>query len=161
MFHPEHTWRKTPFHLWQLYFRLGWSERVRGLHYWLGFEYALILDRMRLEPDSRVLDVGTGAYSVFPYLADHLFDIQMTAIDIGHGIRRLAGIRESAAVRVGLCKPDQVHLLRADARSLPFLAETFDAVNAVSVLKLFPNRKDAGQTLAEAARVLRPGGRFG
>lgn len=152
------SWRKTLFQLWRLNFRLGWPERARGLHYWLGFEYALILNQMMLEPGSRVLDVGSGAYSVFPYLAAHLFDVQMTAIDITSRIQRQADIRKRA-VRARLCRPDQVQLLQADARSLPFLPDSFDAVSIISVLEHFPNRKDAGQALAEAARVLRPEGK--
>jgi hypothetical protein len=35
-------------HLWGLNCCIGWPECARGLHYWLGFEYLLVLRRLRL-----------------------------------------------------------------------------------------------------------------
>ena len=46
--------------------------------------------------------------------------------------------------------------LRADAQRLPLRDETVDAVTSLAVLQLIPN---PAQTLAEIARVLKPGGR--
>lgn len=144
--------------LWWLNMRLGWPERLRGLHYWLGFEYALVVERMALSAGARLLDIGTGAYSVFPYQAAYLFGVLVTAVDIDPGIRRQVRIRERAT-HAGLCGPGQVHLLQADARALPFRSGTFDAFTAISVLEHVPGRDGPGEALAEAARVLRHGGR--
>ncbi|MBK3385396.1 class I SAM-dependent methyltransferase [Streptomyces sp. DEF147AK] len=49
------------------------------------------------------------------------------------------------------------HALRADCRRLPFTAAAFDSVSAVWLLHLLD---DAAPVVAEAARVLRPGGVF-
>lgn len=49
-----------------------------------------------------------------------------------------------------------VGFLRADAQHLPFRDATFDAVTSLAVLQLIP---DPSATLAEIARVLKPGGR--
>ncbi|MGZ4807319.1 MAG: class I SAM-dependent methyltransferase [Ilumatobacteraceae bacterium] len=49
-----------------------------------------------------------------------------------------------------------VGFLRADAQHLPFRETTFDAVTSLAVLQLIP---DPSATLAEIARVLKPGGR--
>src|SRR4051812_5181768 len=49
-----------------------------------------------------------------------------------------------------------VGFLRADAQRLPFRDATFDAVTSLAVLQLIP---DQSATLAEIARVLKPGGR--
>jgi SAM-dependent methyltransferase len=49
-----------------------------------------------------------------------------------------------------------VGFLRADAQHLPFRDATFDAVTSLAVLQLIP---DPSVTLAEIARVVKPGGR--
>lgn len=54
---------------------------------------------------------------------------------------------------------DRVEITRGDMRSLPFEPDTFDAlVSAYAIDHL--GREGAGQALAEAHRVLRPGGDF-
>lgn len=70
------------------------------------------------------------------------------------GIDRSAAVVEAARLRaadVGL--PLELHV--ADALALPFPAERFDVVLAVTVLCFVP---DPPQAVAEMARVLRPGG---
>jgi SAM-dependent methyltransferase len=51
-------------------------------------------------------------------------------------------------------------LLEADARALPFANESFDVVTASYLLHLL-DRDDRARVIAEARRVLRPGGRLG
>jgi ubiquinone/menaquinone biosynthesis C-methylase UbiE len=51
-------------------------------------------------------------------------------------------------------------LLEADARALPFADESFDVVTASYLLHLL-DRDDRARVIAEARRVLRPGGRLG
>jgi SAM-dependent methyltransferase len=50
-----------------------------------------------------------------------------------------------------------IGFLRADAQQLPLRDETVDAAVSLAVLQLIP---DPAATLAEIARVLRPGGRM-
>jgi ubiquinone/menaquinone biosynthesis C-methylase UbiE len=65
------------------------------------------------------------------------------------GLDRSAGMLEKAGTRL----PGAV--LRADASALPFAPGSLDAVVIIWLLHLLP---DAAPVLAEAARVLRPGG---
>ena len=91
----------------------------------------------------------------------------MRILDVGGGYGRLAGpIAERH--RVILCDISEEMLeearqrwpaleaIRADARSLPFEAESFDSVLAADLL---PHLPDLESALRELARVCRPGGR--
>ena len=69
---------------------------------------------------------------------------------------RLAGVDVAAAMLDRARDRLPGGLVRASALRLPFPDARFDAVVAVHVLHLVP---DLATTLAEAARVLRPGGR--
>ncbi|MCQ4211662.1 class I SAM-dependent methyltransferase [Streptomyces longispororuber] len=66
-------------------------------------------------------------------------------VDLADGMLRAAAPRLDGAVA------------RADTRQLPFADGTFDAVTAIWLLHLLD---DAAPVVAEAARVLRPGGVF-
>jgi ubiquinone/menaquinone biosynthesis C-methylase UbiE len=142
---------------WRRNVRLGWPERARGLHYWLGYEYALALDALDLPAGARLLDVGTGAYSTFPYLLTHLRGARVAATDIASAIQRQRHVRQRA-IRAGIARPGQVRLLQADARHLPFLHATFDAVTAISTLEHVRGLHGDREALQEMARVVRPGG---
>jgi SAM-dependent methyltransferase len=63
-----------------------------------------------------------------------------------------------AAYRVSRQLGDAPEFLSADGRSLPFPDASFDVVYSYSVLQHF-SKEDARASLAEAARVVRPGGR--
>jgi SAM-dependent methyltransferase len=63
-----------------------------------------------------------------------------------------------AAYRVSRQLGTQPEFLAADGRSLPFPDASFDVVYSYSVLQHF-SKDDARASLAEAARVVRPGGR--
>ncbi|MFZ3567169.1 class I SAM-dependent methyltransferase [Streptomyces sp. BH097] len=65
------------------------------------------------------------------------------------GVDRASGMLRAAAPRLSGAA------IQADARQLPFADATFDAVTAVWLLHLLD---DAAPVIAEAARVLRPGG---
>ncbi len=102
---------------------------------------ALLLGRLALPPP--VLDVGCGD-GLFAQLAGTLDG----AIGLDRG-RRAA--RRAAARRVYRA------VIRADAEALPFAAGSFGSVVSISTLEHVA-RLD--RVLAEAARVLRPGGRL-
>lgn len=97
---------------------------------------------------ARVLEVGVGTGRIaYPVLEAGCrvvgFDISAEMLrEVGGGKRPLS-----------LAFP----LLQADMHTLPFCANAFDAVLAVHVLHL---ARDLSQTLAQIARVLRPGGAF-
>lgn len=137
--------------------RIGFPERARGLHYWLGFEYALALTQMDVPRGARVLDIGTGAYSIWPYVLAHVFACEAVAVDLSSTLDRQTAVRERA-VRAGLCRREQVHLVRADARRLPFAACSFEAFTAISSLEHVENEGGDRRALQEAARILCPDG---
>lgn len=137
--------------------RIGSPERKRGLHYWLGFEYAVALTVLDLLPGQRVLDIGTGAYSTWPYILAHLFDIEIVVFDLASSLRRQQGIR-NRAVESGICRTGQVHLVRADARQVPFADASFDAFSAMSSIEHVRSGAGDRKALREAARTLRASG---
>jgi len=70
---------------------------------------------------------------------------------------RVVGFDLSPQMLAEAAHADGLHRLRADMHAFPFAGGMFDAVLAVHVLHL---ATDWEQVLAEAARVLRPGGAF-
>ena len=88
----------------------------------------------------RVLDVGCGEGTLARYLSGE-----------GH---RVTGLDADASVLPGAGPGPSFTL--GDAEDLPFPDESFDAVTMVAVL----HHVDAPRALAEARRVLRPGGRL-
>jgi arsenite methyltransferase len=110
------------------------------------------LDLAALEPGEEVLDLGSGSGT----------DVFCAAVLVGEA-GRVVGVditdeqlKKAARLReqVGL---SQVELVEAHIEELPFEDESFDAVisNGVINLSLVKN-----VVFAEAARVLRPGGRL-
>ncbi|CAM5779067.1 class I SAM-dependent methyltransferase [Cellulomonas persica] len=98
---------------------------------------------------ARVLEVGAGAAQCSRWLATQgalvvASDLSEQMLAAGRGYDEAAGVRVPTVV--------------ADARRLPFPDATFDAVfTAFGAIPFVP---DAAAVHAEAARVLRPGGRW-
>ncbi|MDR1999315.1 MAG: class I SAM-dependent methyltransferase [Frankiaceae bacterium] len=95
---------------------------------------------------ARVLEIGAGSGMCSRWLAAHGADPIASDISMGmlaHG-RRAAG--------------PPVPMVQADAQSLPFAGETFEIV--FTAYGAVPFAADTAAIMREAARVLRPGGRF-
>lgn len=121
----------------------------------------------------RVLEVGAGAAQCSRWLAAH--GALAVATDISAGMLAAAAEVDRAALpgpgptgRRGAAgsgdagplggRPAAVPLVQADARALPFPDAAFDVVfTAYGAIPFVP---DAARVHAEAARVLRPGGRW-
>ena len=108
------------------------------------------LDLAALRPGEAVLDLGSGSGT----------DLFCAAVLVG-GAGRVVGVDftdaqldKATRLRDGFA---QVELVEAHIEALPFEDESFDAVISNGVINLSP-RKD--RVFAEAARVLRPGGRL-
>lgn len=112
----------------------------------------------------RVLEVGAGAAQCSRWLAAH--GALAVATDVSAGMLGAAAEVDRAALGAGARgdsgpvggRPAPVPLIQADARALPFPDASFDVVfTAYGAIPFVP---DAGRVHAEAARVLRPGGRW-
>jgi len=111
----------------------------------------------------RVLEVGAGAAQCSRWLAAR--GALAVATDVSAGMlaaaaeldrRRAADPARDGGPVAG--RPPAVPLVQADARALPFPDASFDVVfTAYGAIPFVP---DAGRVHAEAARVLRPGGRW-
>jgi ubiquinone/menaquinone biosynthesis C-methylase UbiE len=105
------------------------------------------IDHLRLEAGDRVLIVGAGTGQDLPHLPT---GVEVTAIDVTPAM--LARLSRRAS-QVGLSVTAQV----MDARWLQFEDSRFDAIILHLILAVMPEPE---RGLAEAIRVLRPGGRI-
>jgi len=132
---------RTEFNEWA---RAGKGESMERGHRPVG-EQAIA--RMRVEANSRVLDVGCGSGWATRLLADYAFDGRVTGIDISDEMVELA--RESSAGY------KNVDFKVASAEQLPF--ETSEFTHAFSMESLYYYR-NIPKALAEIHRVMKPGG---
>jgi SAM-dependent methyltransferase len=105
-----------------------------------------LVAEMRLANARRVLDAGTGAGALVPAIRSGAPAASVTGLDVAVGMLGLAKGRHDIACVAG------------DAMAIPFDAGSFDAVVLAYVL-FHLGRPDVA--MAEAARVLRPGGVVG
>jgi SAM-dependent methyltransferase len=108
----------------------AWVERVR----------ACVRELLGTGP-GRLLDLGCGGGAQIPLLQE--LEWTVTGVDVSLDQLRVARERVD------------VELVQADAAQLPFESERFDAVAS---LMIHTDVDDYAVVLAEAARVLRPGG---
>jgi ubiquinone/menaquinone biosynthesis C-methylase UbiE len=97
--------------------------------------------------EGRTLEIGPGPGVTTEWLAertDSLTCVELDA-DLAERLRR---------------RFPNVEVHTADARHLPFADDTFDTVVCCTMLHHLPSTDAQDELLAEAARVLRPGGRL-
>ncbi len=133
------------------YFRANaqqWDE-LRALHGTDTQVETLLPAKLAPAPLGDFLDMGTGTGRVLEVMASHAD--RCVGVDMS---------REMLAVaRANLDRADvrNAHVRQGDMYQLPFAADSFDAVAVHQVLHY---AEDPGAVIAEAARVLRPGGRL-
>ena len=106
------------------------------------------IERMNIQPDERVLEVGVGTginLSLYPAEA------KITGIDY------TASMLEKARERVTKKEMRNVRLLQMDAADLKFPDDAFDIVYAPYLISVVPDPVKVAQ---EMRRVCRPGGRI-
>ena len=100
-----------------------------------------------LPPGSRVLELGCGNGKTLSAMIQRSWDV--TAIDFSVSAAAMSRMKTGTLQKAGICV--------ADARSLPFAPNTFDAVIAIHIFShLLKN--DRIYAAAEAVRVLKTGG---
>jgi SAM-dependent methyltransferase len=110
------------------------------------------LDLAALQPGEAVLDLGSGSgtdvfcAAVLVGDSGHVVGVDITEEQLDKATRLRDGVRFS-----------QVEFVEAHIEELPFDDASFDAVLSNGVINLSPAK---GRVFAEAARVLRPGGRL-
>ena len=102
---------------------------------------------------TRVLDIGCGHGALSLTLAESA-GLDVVAMDVLESRVRSVAARKATRAPEAVAR---VRIIRADAESLPFRSESFDAVVATEVLE---HLDEPGRMLAEAHRVLRPAGRY-
>ena len=109
---------------------------------------ARVVDALKLRPGECLIDVGCGTGTALFQLSGLVGPGgRAVGIDVSDGLLAVAKRR---------CPPS-VELIRASATALPFADESFDAYRAERV---YLHLDDPKLALAEARRVLRPGGRL-
>ncbi|MCR4438292.1 MAG: methyltransferase domain-containing protein [bacterium] len=115
-------------------------------------EVTFLTEQLRLHPDERILDLACGAGRHSIELARRGF--RPVGVDLSARMLQVA----RACARQHDAK---VHLVRADARALPF-AGNFDVAFSLceGAFGILESDADNRRVLSEVHRALRPGGRF-
>ena len=107
------------------------------------------MSRVSVPPGGRILDVATGTGAVAIELGKSL-DAGIVGLDQSQAMLR-EGVRRAAEVGMGA----HIGFVLGQAERLPFGDQVFDALTFTYLLRYV---EDPGATLAELARVIRPGG---
>jgi arsenite methyltransferase len=123
--------------------------------------WAELLDTLDLRGGERILDMGCGRGAVLLIAAQRLTTGKAVGVDIWQGADQSGNALEATrrnAVAEGVAERTELHT--GDMTALPFDDASFDIV--VSSLAIHNIRGSVGRerAIAEAIRVLRPGGRL-
>ncbi|MEI4470099.1 class I SAM-dependent methyltransferase [Frigidibacter sp. MR17.24] len=110
-----------------------------------------LIPELRVAPGGRVLDLGSGVGGPARHVAEATA-AEVTGIELTPVFRDVA---EALSVIAGL--DGRTRFVLGSATELPFDAGSFDAA---MLFHVGMNIADKAAVMAEAARVLRPGGRF-
>jgi demethylmenaquinone methyltransferase / 2-methoxy-6-polyprenyl-1,4-benzoquinol methylase len=108
-----------------------------------------LVSRVEARPNGRVLDVATGTAAVAIELVRRY---RCSVVGLDQSTEMLAE-GEARVERAGLA--DRIELVEGRAEELPFEDGSFEALTFTYLLRYVD---DLGATLAELARVVRPGG---
>lgn len=123
--------------------------------------WAELLTELHLRGDEQVLDLGCGRGAVLLMAAALLPEGKATGVDIWRTADQsgnASSVTRQNAELEGVA--GRIELRTADMRELPFAANSFDLVLSSVAIHNIPQREGRDQAIAEAARVLKPGGRL-
>jgi arsenite methyltransferase len=120
-----------------------------------------ILDQLQMGGDEQVLDIGCGRGAVLVAVARRLTTGHVTGIDLWSthdqsGNSRDVTLRNASLEGVA----DRVTIETGDMRALPFPDASFQVVVSSLAIHNIRSNADRAQAVAEAWRVLQPGGRL-
>jgi len=95
---------------------------------------------------------------MWPYILAVHRGVRVVATDIDSSLASQLSRRRRVR-RARVAPANMVHLVRCDARQLPFPDQSVDAVTAVSTIEHIHGTEGDRVAVQEIARVLRPGGR--
>lgn len=136
----------------------AWYNRISGVYDILAWSDEKIpieagLQLLAIQRGERILEIGFGTGHAIISMAESTGAAgKIYGVDISDDMYQIA---QSAVERAGF--EDQVVLLRADARNLPFDNQFFDTVFLSFTLELFSDT-DIPVLLRECRRVIRKGG---
>jgi SAM-dependent methyltransferase len=115
--------------------------------------FRTLVDAIAPQPGESILEVGCGAGSLVRLLARWVGGSNpITAVDVNPFL-----LDEAAQLAAAEELADAIRFTEGNAEALSFEDEAFDCVYSVTVFE----ECDADRAMAEAMRVLRPGGRVG
>ena len=120
-----------------------------------------VLDELHLRGNERVLDMGCGRGAVLTAVARRLTTGRVTGIDLWSthdqsGNSRDVTLRNASLEGV----QDRIDIETGDMRALPFPDGAFDIVVSSLAIHNIRSNTARAQAIAEAWRVLKPGGRL-
>jgi ubiquinone/menaquinone biosynthesis C-methylase UbiE len=123
--------------------------------------WAELLDQIALRGDEQALDLGCGRGAVLLMAAQWLTTGRAVGVELWRTRDQSGNAAEATrrnAVAEGVV--DRVALCTADMAALPFRDGTFDVVLSNVAIHNIRGRAGRDRAIAEAVRVLRPGGRL-
>jgi arsenite methyltransferase len=123
--------------------------------------WAELLDRLELEGDERLLDIGCGRGAVLLMAAQRLPRGRAVGVDVWSATDQ-SGNAEPVTRRNAELEgvTDRIELRTADMRQLPFDDGSFDVVVSSLAIHNVSGAGERAKALREAARVLKPGGKL-
>ena len=120
-----------------------------------------ILDELHLGGGERVLDMGCGRGAVLTAVARRLTTGRVTGIDLW-STHDQSGNSPEVTVRNASLEgvDDRIEIETGDMRALPFPDASFHVVVSSLAIHNIRSNADRAQAVAEAWRVLQPGGRL-
>jgi SAM-dependent methyltransferase len=119
-----------------------------------------LIDQLALRGDERVLDLGCGRGAVLLLAAQRITTGRAVGVDIWRGDQ--SGNSAEATMHNAAIEgvADRVELHTANVTALPFESDSFDLVVSSVAIHNVKGRAGRARAVAEAVRVLRPGGRL-
>ena len=123
--------------------------------------WAELLDNLGLRGDERILDLGCGRGAVLLLAAQHLTTGRAVGVDLWRSFDQSGNSAEATrrnAIAEGVA--DRVELHTGDMTALPIADSSFDVIVSSLAIHNISGRAGREKAVAEAVRVLRPGGRL-